>query len=88
MTKAELIEMIAKDAKVTKAAAGKAVDSFIDGVKKATVDLYRSSTAYKSSIWSSATLANGNHTLKIVVLGTKRSTAKGYDVSFDYFVIR
>ena len=35
MTKAELIEMIAKDAKVTKAAAGKAVDSFIDGVKKA-----------------------------------------------------
>jgi nucleoid DNA-binding protein len=34
MTKAELIEMIAKDAKVTKAAAGKAVDSFIDGVKK------------------------------------------------------
>jgi len=35
MTKVELIEMIAKDAKVTKAAAGKAVDSFIDGVKKA-----------------------------------------------------
>ena len=35
MTKVELIEMIAKEAKVTKAAAGKAVDSFIDGVKKA-----------------------------------------------------
>ena len=35
MTKAELIEKMAKDAKVTKAAAGKAMDSFVDGVKKA-----------------------------------------------------
>ncbi len=35
MTKAELIDKIAKDAKVTKAAAGKAMDSFVDGVKKA-----------------------------------------------------
>ena len=35
MTKAELIEQMAKDAKVSKAAAGKALDSFLDGVKKA-----------------------------------------------------
>ena len=35
MTKAELIEQMAKDAKVSKAAAGKALDSFVDGVKKA-----------------------------------------------------
>ena len=35
MTKAELIDKIAKDAKVTKVAAGKALDSFIDSVKKA-----------------------------------------------------
>ncbi len=35
MTKAELIDKMAKDAKVTKAAAGKALDSFVDGVKKA-----------------------------------------------------
>ena len=34
MTKAELIEKIAKDAKVTKAAAGRALDSFIAGVTK------------------------------------------------------
>ena len=34
MTKTELIEKMAKDAKVTKAAAGKALDSFIDGIKK------------------------------------------------------
>ena len=35
MTKAELIEKMAKEAKVTKAAADKAINSFVDGVKKA-----------------------------------------------------
>ena len=34
MTKTELIDKMAKDAKVTKAAAGKALVSFVDGVKK------------------------------------------------------
>jgi DNA-binding protein HU-beta len=32
MTKAELIEKMAKDANLTKAAAGRALDSFLDGV--------------------------------------------------------
>jgi DNA-binding protein HU-beta len=35
MTKAELIEKMAKDAGITKAAAGEALDSFMDGVTKA-----------------------------------------------------
>lgn len=35
MTKAELIEQMAKDAKISKAAANKAVSSFTDSVKKA-----------------------------------------------------
>ncbi len=35
MTKADLIEKIAKEAKVTKAAADKALDAFVDGVTKA-----------------------------------------------------
>lgn len=35
MTKAELIGQMAKDAGISKAAAGKALDSFTDGVKKA-----------------------------------------------------
>lgn len=34
MTRTELIDKMAKEAKVTKTAAGKALDSFIDGVKK------------------------------------------------------
>ena len=32
MTKAELIEKMAKDANVTKAAAGRALESFLNGV--------------------------------------------------------
>jgi len=35
MTKADLVEKMAKDAGLSKAAAGKALDSFIDGVVKA-----------------------------------------------------
>lgn len=34
MTKAEFIEKMAKDAGISKTGAGKALDSFIDGVKK------------------------------------------------------
>ena len=35
MTKVELIESMAKDAGISKTAAGKALDSFVDGVTKA-----------------------------------------------------
>ena len=35
MTKAELVEKVAKDAGISKAAAAEALDSFIDGVVKA-----------------------------------------------------
>jgi DNA-binding protein HU-beta len=35
MTKAELVEKMAKDAGITKAAAGAALNSFVDGVTKA-----------------------------------------------------
>ena len=35
MTKAELIEKMAKDANISKAAAGEALSSFMDGVTKA-----------------------------------------------------
>lgn len=35
MTKAELVEKMAKDATISKAAAAKALNSFTDGVKKA-----------------------------------------------------
>ena len=34
MTKAELVEKMAKDAKITKAAAGRALDAIVDGITK------------------------------------------------------
>ena len=37
MTKAELIEKMAKDAKITKTAAGAVLDSFVDGITKALI---------------------------------------------------
>ena len=34
MTKAELVEKMAKEAKITKAAAGRALDAIVDGITK------------------------------------------------------
>lgn len=61
---------------------------FVDNVRRATIDLYRSSTAYRQKLWTSTTLTNGLHTIRIQVLGSKQAASKGYDVSFDYFTIR
>lgn len=35
MTKAELVAKVAKDAKITKVAAGKSIDAVVDGITKA-----------------------------------------------------
>ena len=35
MTKAELVAKVAKDAKITKVAAGKSIDAIVDGITKA-----------------------------------------------------
>jgi len=66
---------------------GKA-DVYIDNVKKATVDPSRSGTACRQRLWTSTTLSDGLHTIRILLTGTKRSASKGYDVSFDYFSIK
>nr|WP_300144603.1 Ig-like domain-containing protein [Propionicimonas sp.] len=68
-------------------ASGKAV-VYIDNVKKKTIDLYSSKTAYKKTLWTSAKLSDNVHTIKVVVLGSKRKSAKGYDVSLDAFTIK
>jgi hypothetical protein len=61
---------------------------YIDGVKKTTVDLYASKTSYRQKLWVSTTISNTVHTIKVVVLGSKRTKAKGYEVAFDSFTIR
>ncbi len=68
-------------------ASGKAA-VYVDNIKKATIDLYRSATAYKQRVWTSATLSNAVHTIRIVVLGSKQTKSRGYDVSFDYLAIK
>jgi len=60
---------------------------YIDNVKKKTVDLYYKKTAYKKTLWTSPKLSSGTHTIKVVILGSKRKSAKGYNVSFDTFRI-
>ncbi|HEY3338405.1 MAG TPA: Ig-like domain-containing protein [Propionicimonas sp.] len=61
---------------------------YIDGVKKKTVDLYASRTSYRQKLWASTTISNTVHTIKVVILGSKRSKAKGYEVAFDSFTVR
>ena len=58
----------------------------IDGVSKGTVDLYASSTTWRS-IASYGGLASRPHTMVITVLGTKNSAATGTRIVVDGFVV-
>jgi len=70
----------------TGTASGKA-HVYIDGVKKATIDQYSSSTRNRVT-WSITGLAAGAHTIKIVPTGTKRAASKGTAVSVDALTVR
>ena len=58
-------------------------DVYLDGVKKTTVDTYGSGTTFQNVFYKATGLTDGPHTLKIVVLGTKRSASGGTFVSID-----
>jgi hypothetical protein len=60
---------------------------YVDGVKKGTVDLYDVSVSFDRTEFTSATLTNATHTLKIYVDGTKNTSSTGYSVSFDKFLV-
>lgn len=70
---------------VTSPAMGKAT-VYVDGVAKGTFDLYSASTAYNVKRTFGG-LSNAVHTLKITVLGTKRSGATGTRVAVDRWSI-
>jgi Big-like domain-containing protein len=57
---------------------------FVDGVKMATVDDY-STTAHFGIAWSSPVLTDDVHTVRITVLGKKRSSSSGRSVGVDGF---
>jgi hypothetical protein len=60
---------------------------YVDGVLKAKVDSW-SAAAHEQVLWSSATLAPGQHTVRIAVLGTKRLASRGTVVGVDYLEAR
>jgi stage II sporulation protein D len=63
--------------------AGRA-DVYLDGTRRATVDLYDSSTHYKAALWTGAGLAaDATHTLVVKVLGTHATRSGGSYVAID-----
>lgn len=56
---------------------------YLDGKRVATVDLYRSSTSVRRLVFLRTNLSSGSHTLKVVVLGKKRSASKASYVDVD-----
>jgi hypothetical protein len=70
----------------TKAANRGVADVYIDGTKVATVDLYASSTQDRKVVFSRS-LAPGDHTLQIRVLGTKNASSSGRRMDVDAFIV-
>jgi len=61
---------------------------YVDGVLKATIDLYAASTTYKARVFDSATLSDGIHTLIIKATGTKAAASTGTSVSLDQVTLK
>ena len=59
-------------------------DVSVDGVKKASVDLYSATGRTKQNVWSVSGLTDGTHTLKIARTGTKNDSSTGLNVTLDY----
>lgn len=60
---------------------------YLDGKLVKTVDLYKSKTAFKQTVWSVSGLSNTTHTVKVVRTGKKNSSAKGANLVFDAFKV-
>jgi hypothetical protein len=70
-----------------RASDGGKADVYLDGVKQATLDFYRSSSAWKVTMWSATGLADAAHTVKLVVLGTKQAASSNKWVYLDAFQV-
>jgi flagellar capping protein FliD len=56
---------------------------YIDGVYKADIDLYSATTQNKQNVYSIQGLSAGQHTIKIVVSGSKNGSSSGINVNID-----
>ena len=59
---------------------------YVDGVLKATVDLYSTTTKARQVVFAAA-LGAGAHTVQVKVLGTKNASSKGKRVDLDAIVV-
>ncbi len=60
----------------------------IDGKPPASVSLYRSTTAYKQTVWSSGWLVPGDHTVTFSWTGTKSTGSSGTTINLDAVELR
>ncbi len=69
---------------ITKTAGNLGIASVsVDGGAPTSVDLYTASTVYRQKVWSTGTLTNGLHVVKIVLSGTKNPRSSGTAVNID-----
>lgn len=61
-------------------------DIYVDGVKKATVDLYAPTTTYQHTLYEVAGLPETNHTVRVVRTGKRNPASGGYNIMIDAFV--
>ena len=59
----------------------------LDGKTVATIDLYSATTVWRHTVWQTATLKSGAHTVTIEWTGTKRAAATGTNINIDAIVV-
>jgi hypothetical protein len=60
---------------------------YIDGVKKATIDLYSATTKLRQVVYTIAFGSAASHTIEVRVLGTKNAASSGRRVDLDAFEV-
>lgn len=60
---------------------------YLDGVAVAKVDLYSAVQQYQQVVWSTSTLTDGTHTIRIERTGTLNPSSTGRNLTLDAFVI-
>ena len=61
-------------------------DVYVDGVKKASVDLYSATTKYQQQVYEISGLSETNHTIRVVRTGTRNASSGGSNLIVDAFV--
>ena len=73
--------------KTNKLPDGGKTNVYLDGVYQKTFDGYSASPYHNVTGFSKTSLASGNHTLKLVVTGTKNTASSNYYTEIDEFVV-